>query len=152
MALKFVRAFKKNTIKYLEFHPACVILVRFSRGSIRSFNLPRAERKKYAGFRRTKGRYEGHVREKRETIGGNVNQRTIQRDSFHHSFIPETCGLMLSLADGNACNFYNVGLLRSVVHRPRCSYELSISLWSAYKCVSVTSWNTSKSLKRFRAK
>lgn len=36
-----------------------------------------------------------------------------QRDSFRSAFIPETCGLMVSLADGNACNFYNTRASRS---------------------------------------
>ena len=36
-----------------------------------------------------------------------------QRDSFRFPFIPETCGLMVSLADGNACNFYNAHASRS---------------------------------------
>lgn len=48
---------------------------------------------------------------------GDVNRESTddsRRDSFRRSFIPKTCGLMVSLVDGNARNFYNAGFCDSV--------------------------------------
>ena len=100
LVLMFYNGVKIRTCFYVKNHQVSWIAsyVRDSReiltGLYPQFQSPSRRKKEvYAGFKGTKGRYEGHIREKRETIGGNVNQRTI------HSGTHFTILLFLRLVD-----------------------------------------------------
>lgn len=88
----------KRSSSVLEFHPACVILVRFSWDYIHNFNLPRVERKKCTwGLRWMRGRND-HVWDKKKRESSRwgtwaVNQRTI------HSGTHSAVLLFLRLVD-----------------------------------------------------
>lgn len=106
---------KQILIRNFNFSPSSENKSRQSRNTTK-----REQHKKSSFFQKKRKRKRQRERERNRTKTGGCNPwmdrestDDSQRNSFRLSFIPQTCGLMLSLADGNACNFYNTHALRS---------------------------------------